>query len=279
MRLLAGVLLVVFIALILLMLQVTTAPAARTAQALPITGQQQRLALPPVSQNIYFMEQALEDLPAVSKLSTVPMVVLFYKRGDKKSQLQETILQDACRGWLNHLRFYRVDVSGSGIVDLPLTLFIQPDSNGYPVLLNSSSYMDRKRTFDFLKAAMKLVKSGSFTAQIQHLSEIDPDTISDVVNNNLCPAVVLFTTEDSVLGQLSEQVILPLKDKYNQRAMFFRCDRPAVGGFMPAVWPSTIVFRPNAGAGKVMVEPLYGFQAREALDRFLQKLPPASPNQ
>lgn len=278
MRLLAGVLLVVFIALILLILQVTTAPATQTAQALPVPVHQQRMALPPVSQNIYFMELALEDLPSVSKLSTVPMVVLFYKRGDKNCRLQESILQDAWRGWLNHLRFYRVDVSGSGIADLPLTLFIQPDSNGYPVLLNSSGFMDRKRSFDFLKAAMKLVKSGSFTAQIQHLSEIDPDTIGDVVNDNLCPAVVLFSTEDSFLGQLAEQVLLPLKDRYNQRAMFFRCDRPAVGGFMPAVWPSTIAFRPDVCAGKVMVEALYGFQARAALDRFLQKLPPASPN-
>lgn len=239
--------------------------------------------LPPAPPNreIYFLDASPHRIMEHAKLSSVPMIVLYYRPNNKPCQQQESIVQDVCRGWLNHLRFYKVDVTkwpGAVAYDVPALIFVQPDSTGYPVLLNhSSGLMSRSQTFDFMKAAMKLVKTVTFTSSQNKLPEISGSEIGNTVRGSNCPAVVLFLEEGSFAGLVSEQILLEGAKKYNQQAMFFRCTGTALEGLLPGVWPSTysFVLHPDQ---KITVEQIYGLLNKSRMEKLLKKLPPASPN-
>lgn len=246
--------------------------SSQVAQILPQPGQRE----------IYFIEASPSKLADDAKLSSVPMVVLYYRPNDKRCQQQESLLQDVSRGWLNHLRFYKINVTkwaGTSSLDVPTVLFLQPDSTGYPVVLNhTSSFMDRTQTYDFISTAMKLVKTTSFTANRIKLAEISGSEIGNVVKGSNCPAVVLFLEDNSFAGMISEQVLLEGAKKYNQQAMFFRCTETALDGLIPGVWPSTYSFVLQVNNYTIKVEQVYGQLSKSKMEALLKKLPPASPN-
>ena len=230
---------------------------------------------------IYFIESTTQQLRKDAQLSTVPMVILFHNANDKASLQQEILLQDAGQGWVNSLRFYRVDISkekDSKTGTTPTVMFVQPDKNGYPILLAASSkLMDRASTFDFLSAGMKAVRSSRPSPAIQHLSDISADQIAEIVSRNNCPVVVLFYEDNSFLSILSEQVLLSCTGKYNQRAIFLRSSDDLVPQLVPGTRPSIGSFKPITG-GKVSVESLYGFNDKKRTEQFLDRLPAAWSN-
>ena len=262
---------------------------SNAAVAQPARKQYVQLNIPaPAPRDIYLIEASPADLKRDAKLSTVPMVILYYRPNEKSSQLQEAQIQSVARGWLTHLRFYRVNVSAHGIdCPTPTVHFVQPDSTGYPVLLNQSSkLMDRTQTHAFMSAGMKQVQSTAFKAQQAHLAEITADQIDEIVTINNCPAVVLFLEDNSFLGAIAEQILLEGVKKYNHRAMFFRCTQELVPNFVPGSWPSTFTFILKSGSGKDKGSPVpkiscdsaFGFLERTNMEKLLKKLPPASPN-
>lgn len=238
------------------------------------------VAQPPASPDIYFTDTSPDELMKHAKLSTVPMVVLFYEPNNKACDQQLALIQDVGRGWLTHLRFYRINIAKHKIVSpVPTTIFVQPDSTGYPVLLNQSSkLMNRTQTHDFMSAALKFVKSAPVQSAHPRLPEIAGDSIDDAVIANNCPAVVLFIEDGSFTGILSEQVLMEGAAKYNQQAMFFRCTDDVMGGFIPGHRPSTYSFKQKADGVNISVEQVYGLLTRESMEKLLKKLPAASPN-
>lgn len=260
--------------------QLQTVELVREVSPARVQAAQAFIAQPPASPDIYFTDISPDELMKHAKLSTVPMVVLFYEPNNKDCDQQLALIQDVGRGWLKHLRFYRINTAKHKIVSpLPTTIFVQPDSTGYPVLLNESSkLMSRTQTHDFMSAALKLVKSTPGQAAHPRLPEISGDSIADAVIANNCPAVVLFTEDGSFTGILSEQVLMEGAAKYNQQAMFFRCTDGVKGGFIPGHRPSTYSFKQKPHGVNIAVEQVYGLLTRQNMEKLLKRLPPASPN-
>ncbi len=260
--------------------QLQTVELIREVSPAKAQAAQAFVAQPPASPDIYFTDISPDELMKHAKLSTVPMVVLFYEPNNKACDQQLASIQDVGRGWLKHLRFYRLNTAKHKIVSpVPMTIFLQPDSTGYPVLLNQSGkLMNRTQTHDFMTAALKLVKSTPVQSAHPRLPEIAGESIADAVIANNCPAVVLFIEEGSFTGILSEQVLMEGASKYNQQAMFFRCTDGVMGGFIPGHRPSTYSFKQKADGVNIAVEQVYGLLTRENMEKLLKKLPAASPN-
>lgn len=234
----------------------------------------------------YLMEVTSDQLLQDAKLSSVPMIILYYKPGDKACAQQEVNIQDAGRNWLTNVRYYRVNISRDtdpcsqpGMT--PCVVFVQPDQNGYPALLQASSvYMDRKATFDFMSKGMQMVRSQSFVAR--PVGTAVQTYASDIAYNVYrydCPAVVLYYNSDSFLSLLAEQIFGEASLKYGQRAMFFKINtaQDIQDGDKVGKLPSVVIYVKDGDDGTQSVKSTYrdGFRDMKRTEDFLNTLPPA----
>lgn len=234
----------------------------------------------------YLMEVTSDQLMQDAKRSSVPMIILYYKPGDKASAQQEVNIQDAGRNWLTNVRYYRVDVTKdtdpcSQPGQTPCVVFVQPDKNGYPALLQASSvYMDRKATFDFMSRGMQMVKSQPFVARpVGNVGYVYASDIAHDVHRYDCPAVVLYYNSDSFLSLLAEQIFGEASLKYGQRAMFFKIDtaQDIQDGDKVGKLPSVVIYTKDGDDGAQRVKSTYrdGFRDMKRTEDFLNTLPPA----